>query len=82
MAIAGLSMAARATPVSDPEEIGRMVELLIGKYPEYRQLPTPDMSGVRVMRVAPEVISILDYSKGFGHTDLVTVTDDDLKAAA
>ena len=59
-----------------------MVELLIRKYPEYRQLPSPDMSGVAVMRVEPEVISILDYSKGFGHADLVTVTDDDLKAAA
>jgi len=82
MAIAGLSMAARAIPVTDPEEIGRMVELLIRKYPEYRQLPSPDMSGVAVMRVEPEVISILDYSKGFGHADLVTVTDEDLKAAA
>jgi hypothetical protein len=30
------------------------------------------------MRIMPEVVSILDYSKGFGHTDLVTVTDRDL----
>jgi hypothetical protein len=27
---------------------------------------------VRIFRVAPTVISVLDYSKGFGHTDLVT----------
>lgn len=27
---------------------------------------------VRIFRVIPTVISVLDYSKGFGHTDLVT----------
>jgi hypothetical protein len=32
-------------------------------------MPGPDE--VRIFRVTPEVISVLDYSKGFGHTDLV-----------
>jgi hypothetical protein len=27
---------------------------------------------VRVFRVTPVVISVLDYAKGFAHTDLVT----------
>ena len=27
---------------------------------------------VRIFRVTPTVISVLDYSKGFAHTDLVT----------
>ena len=27
---------------------------------------------VRLFRVTPMFISVLDYSKGFGHTDLVT----------
>ncbi len=27
---------------------------------------------VRIFRVTPTIISVLDYSKGFGHTDLVT----------
>jgi PPOX class probable F420-dependent enzyme len=82
MAITGLSMAARATPVDDPAEIAKMVRLLVGKYPEYKQLPSPDMSGVTVLRVVPEVISILDYSKGFGHTDLVTLSAGDFRVAA
>lgn len=81
MAITGLSMAARATPVEDPQEIGQMIQRLVEKYPEYNELAPPDMSGIAVMRVTPEVISILDYSKGFGHTDLVTVTAEDLRAA-
>ena len=28
---------------------------------------------VRIFRVTPSIISVLDYAKGFGHADLVTV---------
>jgi PPOX class probable F420-dependent enzyme len=82
MAISGLSMAARATPVSDPKEIKRMMQRLVEKYPEYSDMPDIDVSGGMVMRVVPEVISILDYSKGFGHADLVTVAPEEIGAAA
>jgi len=34
-------------------------------------LNTPNVADVSVFRVTPVVISLLDYSKGFGHTDLV-----------
>jgi nitroimidazol reductase NimA-like FMN-containing flavoprotein (pyridoxamine 5'-phosphate oxidase superfamily) len=73
MAITGLSMAAYAVPVSDPAELQKFARLLKGKYPEYRSMPEPDMSQVRVFRLTPKVISVLDYTKGFAHTDLVTV---------
>ena len=44
------------------------------KYPEQVNLPgpMPTVEQVRIFRVTPAVISLLDYSKGFGHTDLVT----------
>jgi hypothetical protein len=29
------------------------------------------MEQVRIFRVTPVVISVLDYSRGFGHTDLI-----------
>jgi hypothetical protein len=45
-------------------------------------MPDIDVSGGMVMRVVPEVISILDYSKGFGHADLVTVAPEEIGAAA
>lgn len=80
MAIRGLSMAARATRVTDSREIAKVIDLLLGKYPEYRQME-PDVSMMWVMRVVPEVVSILDYSKGFGHTDLVRVAEADLGAS-
>jgi hypothetical protein len=46
------------------------------KYPEQKvplPLPMPGPDDVRIFRVTPTVISVLDYSKGFGHTDLVTL---------
>ena len=73
MAITGLSMAARARAVVDRPEAERILHMLPQKYPEQVSLPgpmpTPD--DIRIFRVTPMVISVLDYSKGFGHTDLV-----------
>jgi hypothetical protein len=31
------------------------------------------MQEIAVVKVVPEVISLLDYTKGFGHTELVRV---------
>jgi len=74
MEITGLSMAAHAQPVADPAEAEKALRLLMAKYPQQAglPLPMPAPADVRIFRVAPTVISVLDYSKGFGHTDLVT----------
>jgi nitroimidazol reductase NimA-like FMN-containing flavoprotein (pyridoxamine 5'-phosphate oxidase superfamily) len=74
MAITGLSMAAHVQLVKDPAEAGKVMHMLPLKYPEQEDLPVPmpKPGDVRIFRVTPTVISVLDYSKGFGHTDLVT----------
>ncbi|MBP0630765.1 MULTISPECIES: pyridoxamine 5'-phosphate oxidase family protein [unclassified Cupriavidus] len=77
MAITGLSMAAHAQLVVDPVVAHRILQLFPSKYPEYPEqmalpVPMPTVDDVRIFRVTPMVISVLDYSKGFGHTDLVT----------
>ena len=71
--IKGLSIAARASEVKDAEQRQRAVKLLLERHPGLQKLerPAPDHSAV--MRANPELITILDYSKGFGHADLVTV---------
>jgi nitroimidazol reductase NimA-like FMN-containing flavoprotein (pyridoxamine 5'-phosphate oxidase superfamily) len=73
MEITGLSMAAHAQAVTDPMEAEKALRLLMLKYPQQASLPLPMPSpaDVRIVRVTPMVISVLDYSKGFGHTDLV-----------
>lgn len=73
MAITGLSMAARAHAVDDRAEAEKVLRMLPLKYPEAKPLPMkmPGPDEVRLFRVTPSVISVLDYTKGFGHTDLV-----------
>lgn len=73
MEITGLSMAARARRVTDPKEAERVLGMLFQRYPEQASLPgpMPAPKDVAIFRVTPKVISLLDYSKGFGHTDLV-----------
>lgn len=72
-AIEGLSMAARAEPVMLLGEVMRIMDLIAGRYPDQPLLaglmPRPET--VRAFRVVPKVISLLDYSKGFGHAELV-----------
>jgi PPOX class probable F420-dependent enzyme len=74
MAISGLSMAGHARAVLDRAEAEKVLRLLPQKYPKDTKLPVPmpTPDDVRIFRVTPTVISVLDYSKGFGHTDLVT----------
>lgn len=70
MAITGLSMAAHASPVTDTAEVAKALELLRIRYPEYANFPIRPEE-IRVFRVLPKVISVLDYAKGFGHSELV-----------
>ncbi len=75
MEITGLSMAAHAVAVTDRAEAEKVLRMLPLKYAEPAEplplkMPTPDE--VRIFRVTPTVISVLDYTKGFAHTDLVT----------
>jgi nitroimidazol reductase NimA-like FMN-containing flavoprotein (pyridoxamine 5'-phosphate oxidase superfamily) len=76
--IKGLSIAARAVEVTDQGEIDHVAEVLLARYPEYKVKPRPDPAAVPMLRLTPEIVTILDYSKGFGHSDLVKVTDNDL----
>lgn len=73
MEITGLSMAAHAQVVDDPVEAEKALRMLMLKYPQQASMPMPmpTPADVRIFRVTPMVISVLDYSKGFGHTDLV-----------
>jgi nitroimidazol reductase NimA-like FMN-containing flavoprotein (pyridoxamine 5'-phosphate oxidase superfamily) len=91
MDIKGLSLGGHATEVTDPAEFEYVAKLRLQRYPEYAILPpTPEENasqrisrrplpaGVALFRIAPDNISVLDYSKGFGHSDLVTFSDRDL----
>ena len=69
--IKGVSMGARARVLSKPGDVSRAFRLLARRFPEMRTLSAEDLKGTAFVKVTPKVISVLDYSKGFGHTDLV-----------
>lgn len=72
--IEGLSLGGRARRVVDPAEAERIGALMVKRFPQIAAfLQTVDAAEMAFIRIDPEVISILDYRKGFGHTELVTV---------
>lgn len=77
--IRGLSMAAFAQVLPDDSaDSVRAIELLTRKFPAARDLPAPEPNAIVLVKIVPKVISVLDYRKGFGHTELVDVRPEDL----
>lgn len=72
--IRALSMAAHASEVTDPRQRKRAVQLLLDRHPGLGKLEPPEPSHSAVMRAYPTIVTILDYSKGFGHSDVLTVS--------
>ncbi|HSQ98572.1 MAG TPA: pyridoxamine 5'-phosphate oxidase family protein [Sphingomicrobium sp.] len=71
--IKALSIAARADEVREPKQRERAIDLLLDRHPGLKKLERPNFEHSAMMRANPEIITILDYSKGFGHADLLTV---------
>lgn len=70
--IKGLSMAATAEVVTNPDDIKKVMGLLVKKFPALAQMSVP-ADQMAVVKITPKVISVLNYELGFGHTDLVEV---------
>lgn len=69
--ITGVSLGGRARRVTESAEIERAGALLMKKFPQVMEFAqTMQAAEMAFIRVDPEVVSILDYAKGFGHTDL------------
>ena len=73
--IRGLSIGGKAEAVTDPEEIDQVGQLMFQKFPQIAPYAPTELEGAVLFRVTPEIISLLDYRKGFGHTDLVKIVD-------
>lgn len=71
--IRGLSMAATARPLKKPADIAAALQLLARKFPELADISAPEPAEIAVVKLIPKVISVIDYRKGFGHTDLVRI---------
>jgi len=76
--IKGLSFAARAKAVEDKSEYERITGLFMKRFPEYADWPRPAPALAPLVALMPEIFSVIDYSKGFGHSDLMTVSREDI----
>ncbi len=71
--IRSLSMGALASRVSDPKEVEKVGALIMKKFPEAENYVPDDTFELALYRIDPKIISLIDYSKGFGHTEQVTL---------
>ena len=62
--------AADAEVLKGRDDVRHAAALLARKFPQWGTVPPEDVAFVKIV---PRVISILDYTQGFGHTDLVRV---------
>ena len=71
--IRGLSLGGRAHVVERQAEIRRVFEAMASRFPQLDEYITEDSTPPQmgIVRIDPEIISLLDYRKGFGHTELI-----------
>lgn len=87
----GLSLAGRASVVTDRWEFDHVGRLRRQRYPEYATLPLamlrdgaaraashPSPGAVVLLRLEPELFSVVDYTRGFGHSDVIAFSGHDL----
>ena len=71
--IRGLSMGGHAALVEDGGELRRAAALMAERFSLPPGVLAVLLAETVMLRIVPCVISVLDYSKGFGHRDLVEV---------
>jgi nitroimidazol reductase NimA-like FMN-containing flavoprotein (pyridoxamine 5'-phosphate oxidase superfamily) len=69
--IRGLSIGGRAERITNHQEVAQASQLMFERFPQIARYAPAELDDIALFRVTPEVISVLDYGKGFGHSDLV-----------
>ena len=67
--IQGLSMAATAEILTDSIDIERATAHIVRRFPQAAGW-AGELPDIVFVQLTPKIISVLDYTKGFGHTEL------------
>jgi hypothetical protein len=59
--------------VTDAKERERTWSLLLERHPNLADFGPPDLTETALMRAMCKYVSVLDYSKGIGHSEAITV---------
>ena len=71
--------AGRAEIVAGDDEYERAADIFLNRFSEYASWPKPNPAIAPLIKITPTLLSIIDYTKGFGHSDLVQVKEGDLR---
>lgn len=76
--IKALSMSARARRLTNPDDMKRAGTMIVERYPEAGEFANAHPDDIALIEVVPEIVSVLDYASGFGHSDQVIVSAGDI----
>jgi general stress protein 26 len=72
--IKGLPIGATAEVLADDKEITHALGCIVRKFPQAVEwTKSAQAADIVVLKITPKIISMLDYTKGFGHTEVVSV---------
>ena len=69
--------AAHASEVTDPDERARGWRVLVARHPNLRDFKLPERTKAALIKAECKHISVIDYRKGLGHTEELSVGDGD-----
>jgi nitroimidazol reductase NimA-like FMN-containing flavoprotein (pyridoxamine 5'-phosphate oxidase superfamily) len=78
--IRGLSMAAEAFEVRDEPYRSQVLTKLSARHPDYFDTATFDRASSALMRALPRIVSVVDFSRGLGHTENMSVGAEQIAA--
>jgi len=76
--IQGISLGGRAHIIADLEKYQSVTGTFLARFPEFAAWPHPSPTLSVMVHIRPEILSILNYSRRFGHSDLVVLKEGEL----
>lgn len=71
--IKGVSMSALAEIIEGQAGVDAASAILLKRFPQVAEWAATEMANnMAILRIKPQLGSVLDYTKGFGHTELVS----------
>ncbi|MET0857538.1 MAG: hypothetical protein ABWY27_12365, partial [Telluria sp.] len=71
-AIKGLSMSATAEILEKDDDVAAAKACLLKRFPQVAEWGEQAMAeNMAFLRITPQLVCVLDYTKGFGHTELL-----------
>ena len=68
--------AAHASEVTEPKERDRAWRVLVSRHPNLKEFDLPERTKAAMMKAVCEHVSVVDYRKGLGHTEELSVGDE------